>query len=171
MSARSVSRHSHSHKGSQNGLQHMTAAMKSELLECSVSGVPFSADASSPHAPFVLKCGHTFARATIERVRPRHSRLPAQLFPVSHYSAHHTTRGCSYHNAPTAAAAVGPRSRAIDPRRVCVLAEPSLAHASTHTATEHLPPCSSCARTRAAPSTATRCTRTASTITAPTTGL
>ena len=47
----------------------MSAVMKSELLECSISGVPFSANATSPHAPFLLKCGHTFAKATIERVR------------------------------------------------------------------------------------------------------
>ena len=64
MSTRSLS-----HKGGQNGLEHMSAVMKSELLECSISGVPFSADDTSPHAPFLLKCGHTFAKATIERVR------------------------------------------------------------------------------------------------------
>jgi hypothetical protein len=53
----------------QANLADLAMSMKSELLECCISGVKFSSDPTSSNAPLLLKCGHTFARKTIAQVR------------------------------------------------------------------------------------------------------
>jgi hypothetical protein len=62
-------------------LASLAMTLKSELLECSVSGVQFSADPTSSDAPLLLKCGHTFARKTVAQVQP-------PLFCVAGHTTH-----------------------------------------------------------------------------------